>query len=262
MVLMRGLLMGIICFGSVIGFCQKQAFGSFDGTVIAFTDEGSGFPVVLIHGFINDGSMWGLSVLKTDLLKAGYRVIIPDLRGCGDSDHPHHDSAYSNNAEVEDLRSLLGFLDIESYCAVGYSRGSILLAKLLATDSRIEKAVIGGMGLDFTNPDWERRIMFANAFNGQPNRLTQGAVDYAKSINADFQSLYLQQKHQPVTAIKELKTITADVLVIAGDKDLDNGSPQELSGAVPRSNFKLIPGDHNNTYKTKEFSKAIIDFLK
>ena len=65
--------------------------------------------------------------------------------------------------------------------AIGYSRGSIVLAKLLTKEKRISKAVFGGMGLDFTNPDWERRIAFADAFSGrtEPNTMTKGAIKYA-----------------------------------------------------------------------------------
>ena len=134
--------------------------------------------------------------MKT-LINEGYKVIVPDLRGNGDSDKPQDEKAYDNDAEVKDIMQLIDHLGVRKYTAIGYSRGSIVLAKLLTKDKRVDKAVLGGMGVDFTNPDWDRRIQFSNAFNGQTNEMTQGAVDYATSINADLRSLHLQQKFQP-----------------------------------------------------------------
>jgi hypothetical protein len=152
-------------------------------------------------------------------------------------------------------------LKISNYYAVGYSRGSILLARLMTKDRRMKKAVLGVMGIDFTNPGWKRRIQFRNAFNGKITEETQGSVDYAKSIHADFKSLYLQQKYQPVTSKKLLAQLKIKVLVVAGDEDLDNGSPEELHKATPKSKLEIVSGDHNSAYKTAEFSDAVLSFL-
>ena len=135
------------------------------------------------------------------------------------------------------------------------------MAKLLTKDKRVDKAVLGGMGVDFTNPDWDRRIQFSNAFNGQTNEMTQGAVDYATSINADLRSLHLQQKFQPVTSLDELAKLKQEVLVIAGNEDLDNGDPNALQKAIPNANLQLVIGDHNGTYKTEACSNDILQFL-
>lgn len=250
----------LIIFSQAIN-SQSNKFKSFDGVQIVYTDEGKGEVVLLLHGFINSRKSWEKTALKKDMIDAGYRVIIPDLRGNGDSDKPQSEEAYQNNAEVKDLILLMNHLNIDKYKAVGYSRGSIVLAKLLTEDYGIEKAVLGGMGIDFTNPNWDRRIMFSKAFNGDVNEITKGAVDYAKSINADLQSLHLQQKYQPVTAISELNEIEIDVLIICGDEDNDNGNAHELSNAFRNGSLKRVPGNHNGTYKTKEFSLSVLQFL-
>ncbi|WP_350285498.1 alpha/beta fold hydrolase [uncultured Croceitalea sp.] len=241
---------------------QLQYFESFDKVKIAYTVEGEGSPVLLLHGFINSRKSWDKTVLKGDLLAKGYQVIIPDLRGNGNSDKPQNDEAYQENAEVKDLLLLMDSLGIERYKAIGYSRGSIVLAKLMTKDKRIAKAVLGGMGIDFTNAEWDRRLIFAAAFNGQTTSETQGAVDYAKSVGADLRSLHLQQKYQPVTSKEALAKVQAKVLVIAGDKDLDNGNPIELQRIIPDAKLELVAGDHNGTYKTNGFAKAILKFMK
>ena len=119
------------------------------------------------------------------------------------------------------------------------------------------------MGLDFTNPNWDRRIAFADAFSGraEPNELTEGAINYAKSIDADLKVLGFLQDYQPVTSPDELKKINISTLVIAGDQDRDNGDPEELKDHLPNSRLVIVDGDHNNTYKQPNFADAIVDFL-
>jgi pimeloyl-ACP methyl ester carboxylesterase len=245
-------------------YTETNYFISFDSIKIAYTDEGAGFPVLLIHGFISNRTSWDNTELKKELLQKGYRVIIPDLRGNGESGKPHNEQAYAHNAEVKDLVLLANHLKFKYYDAVGYSRGAIVLAKLLTMDKRIMKAVMGGMGADFTDPNWKRRIMFAEAFSGKSYLYpeTIGAVKYAKSIGADTLVLQYLQKHQPVTTKKELGKIKIPVLVIAGDADTDNGTPASLKVLLKKGELKIVSGNHNETHKTKAFAEAIIDFLQ
>ena len=239
-------------------------FSSFDDVKIAFSDEGKGEAIVLIHGFISNASSWNKTVLKKALLETGYRVIVPDLRGNGKSDRPQTANAYKDNAEIKDLMALADYLNLKDYMTVGYSRGSIVLAKLLTKDSRISRAVMGGMGFDFTNPDWDRRIAFADAFSGRAEltEMTEGAVNYAKSIDANIKSLGLLQDFQPVTSPTELQNIKVKTLVICGDQDTDNGNPKELQSYLPNSELVIVEGDHNNTYKQENFAEAVMGFLK
>jgi len=239
-------------------------FSSFDGIQIAFTDEGSGEPIILLHGFINTGRSWNKSALKTVLLSEGYRVLVPDLRGNGKSDQPESPEAYQNDAEVKDIIALANHLKLDTYLSVGYSRGSILLAKLLTLEPRLTKAVIGGMGVDFTNPNWDRRLAFADAFNGRAELTdeTRGAVAYAKSIDANLTILGLLQDYQPVTLPEELKQISIPIGIVCGDKDLDNGDPKQWQQLLPHCELKLVQGDHNNTYKQVNFADAVLEFLE
>ena len=248
----------------LLGQSIEHSFRSFDGVKIAYSDEGSGEPVLLIHGFIQSGNSWNGTVVKKALIDAGYRVIVPDLRGNGKSDKPQNPDAYANHAEIKDLKALANHLKLTSFMAIGYSRGAIVLAKWLTQEERITKAVFGGMGLDFTNPAWGRRIMFADAFSGRAKLTneTKGAVDYAKSIGADLKVLGFLQDYQPVTSINELKTIRIPVLVIAGDQDHDNGDPTALQTELPNGQLSIISGDHNNASKGIEFSTAVINFIQ
>lgn len=237
-------------------------FNSFDGEKIAYRQSGEGPAVILLHGFINDGTNWLKTELHRQLITSGHRVIVPDMRGNGQSAKPHTDEAYANNAEVKDIIKLADELKLESYVAIGYSRGSIVLAELLTQDNRISRAIIGGMGIDFTNPEWPRRKQFAAAFNGELTPETEGAVKYAKSINADLKILHLLQKHQPSTSPEELRKVSIPILVAAGSDDKENGDPGQLERLFPDGKLAMMPGDHNNTYNTPVFAAAVMAFVK
>lgn len=243
---------------------SKKNFISYDGTKIAYTDSGDGQAVLLIHGFIVDGDWnWGKSELKKQLINQGYRVIIPDLRGNGDSDKPLEENAYKDGAEIKDLIGLIDHLDIKTYAAIGYSRGSIVLANLLTKDNRVTKAVFGGMGIGFTDPNWYRRIQFRDVFSGrtEPNEMTREAVEFAKDLDVNFKIMGHLQDYQPETSIEELNNINVETLVICGDVDLDNGNPKELQEQLPKSRLSIVSGDHMSTPFSKEFAESIIEFL-
>jgi pimeloyl-ACP methyl ester carboxylesterase len=237
-------------------------YTSFDGTKIWYEVRGAGEPVVLVHGFIVNGESWKRTALYTDLLKAGYQVITFDMRGNGRSDKPHEASSYANDAEAKDIMGLLNTLKVKKYTVVGYSRGSIITASLLVLDKRIKKAVLGGMGTDFTNPEWPRRKMFYRALSGDSVPELAQMVSYVKKSGLDQQALALLQKEQPSTSKEILKKVQQPVLVICGSEDSDNGNAAALATLFTHGVYKTTPGDHNNASKTPEFSAAIIGFLK
>lgn len=54
------------------------------GLTTAFVDEGEGYPLVLLHGYPETKRIWWRNIVP--LVEAGYEVVVPDLRGHGDSD--------------------------------------------------------------------------------------------------------------------------------------------------------------------------------
>lgn len=183
------------------------------------------------------------------------------MRGNGRSGKPHTDEAYSNDAETKDIILLLKSLKIDQYDVVGYSRGSIITARLLVWDKRIRKAVLGGMGAEFTNPGWPRRIMFYHALTNDTVPELHSMVQYVQQSGLDQQALALLQKYQPSTSKELLKKIKNPVLVIHGDMDNDNGSADELAALFPNAEKAVVPGDHNHASQTPEFASAVILFL-
>ena len=246
------------------GHAQNDSgyFTSVDNVKIWYQTSGKGSPVLLIHGFTGKGSDWKTKPVYDSLLANGFKVIIADLRGNGHSDKPHTAEAYANDAEAKDLMGLLKFLRIKKYRAIGYSRGSIILARLLVLDKNITSVVIGGMGADFTNPMWPRRIGLYEALMYDT---VKGYDDFRKRIAAsglDKLALAYQQKEQPSTSKEELSQVKQKVLILCGDQDEDNGKAQDLQQLIPGSKFATVPGNHGSAWGTKEFAKESLAFLK
>ncbi len=85
---------------------------------MAITDQGQGTPVLLLHGYPLNRTMWADQV---EGLSRDFRVIAPDLRGHGESDAPA--GTYSMSQLADDLRGLLDRLEISRVVLLGFSMG-------------------------------------------------------------------------------------------------------------------------------------------
>lgn len=107
-----------------------------------YTDQGSGQPVVLIHGFPLNGESWGKQ--QAALLDAGYRVIAYDRRGFGASSKAG--SGYDYDTFAADLHALMEDLDLKDAVLVGFSMGTGEIARYLSRygSARVAKAAFLG----------------------------------------------------------------------------------------------------------------------
>ncbi|HEX8091969.1 MAG TPA: alpha/beta fold hydrolase [Blastocatellia bacterium] len=85
---------------------------------IDYRDEGAGIPVIFIHAFPLNQSMWDEQLAG---LKNHCRVITIDLRGFGKSDAP--DGPHSMDQMASDVRGLMAALDIDRAVLAGLSMG-------------------------------------------------------------------------------------------------------------------------------------------
>jgi pimeloyl-ACP methyl ester carboxylesterase len=103
---------------------------------ISFFEKGEGQPVVLIHGFCEIGEMWrGFS----NALSSDFRVICPDLLGCGDSP-----LALSQNSLEEIAVQLEDWMEensIKDPIVIGHSLGGYVMLALLELMGKRLKAV-------------------------------------------------------------------------------------------------------------------------
>ena len=92
------------------------------GVSIHVEVAGEGRPVLLLHGFPDSGACWRHQVPA--LVDAGFRVIVPDLRGFGASAAPDAVEEYSILHAVGDLVAVLDHLDVGRSHVVGHDFGA------------------------------------------------------------------------------------------------------------------------------------------
>lgn len=74
-----------------------RKYFTYNQSKIAYNIEGQGAPVVLVHGFGEDGSVWKKQV---DFLREYFTIIVPDLPGSGGSELLDADRFDSNMIDV------------------------------------------------------------------------------------------------------------------------------------------------------------------
>ncbi len=104
---------------------------------------GTGPPVVLIHGYPQDGVCWHR---VAPALAERHRVVVPDLRGYGSSSAPPDDDghrAYSKRTMAADVVALMSALGHERFAVVGHDRGG-RVAYRMAIDhpDRVERLCV------------------------------------------------------------------------------------------------------------------------
>lgn len=102
-------------------------FIDIDGARIHYLDEGSGPPLVLIHGL--GGQMHNFTHSLLDRLKHNHRVIILDRPGCGYSTRPRNASA-ALNVQAKTIAALIDKLGLERPLIVGHSLGGAIALML------------------------------------------------------------------------------------------------------------------------------------
>jgi pimeloyl-ACP methyl ester carboxylesterase len=100
-----------------------------NGVELAVAEHGpaDGPLVVLLHGFPELGYSWRHQV--GPLAAAGYRLLVPDLRGYGDSDAPDASEAYAIDVLAGDVLALLNYAGAEQATVIGHDWGADLAWK-------------------------------------------------------------------------------------------------------------------------------------
>ena len=107
--------------------------------------EGAGPDVILLHGFPDSSLIWRNQIPA--LVQAGYRVIVPDLRGSGESEAPTGRANYKLAILINDVIGLMDGLGIGKARLVGHDWGAILGWHVaLAHPERVDRYVAMSVG--------------------------------------------------------------------------------------------------------------------
>ncbi|WP_394212145.1 alpha/beta fold hydrolase [Psychrobacter piscatorii] len=259
-----------------------------------YETQGTGKPVILIHGWPLSGRAWEAQLPA--LVEAGYQVITYDRRGFGQSSKPWN--GYDYDTLAQDLKGLMEALDLQDATIVGFSMGGGEVARYLGKygSERVSKAVLASAVPPYLfkaddNPDGgleeadiqgfldgvsDDRIAFLNDFTknfftpkdgkslvSKPMRLYNRDIAAFASAKATFDCV----KSFSYTDFRDdLKAFDVPTLVIHGDAD--QIVPFEASGErshdmIADSKLHVVEGGPHgiNVTHSEEFNKTLIAFL-
>ena len=239
----------------------SAADSTFDsaGVRIHYLDEGTGEPVLLIHGYtMTAARQWGdPGIIKG--LSDHYRVIALDVRGHGQSDKPHDPKAYGIEM-AEDAMRLLDHLKIRKAHIVGYSMGSFLTVELLRIHpDRFITATLGAAGPKFGDSSVLNQIadsleqgngigplVTALTPPGQQPPPPEQVAAISKMILASNDPLALaavsRSLYGLVPSDAKIRVNKVPALALVGDADPLKASIDALDGVMPHLRIVVIPG--------------------
>ena len=246
---------------------RSETITATDGTRIALHRMGEGRPVLMLHGLFSSAQMnwvkFGHAALLAD---NGFECIMPDWRVHGDSDAPTDPALYSPGVLVRDALQIVQTAGLQEFDLVGFSLGARTATSAVIAGLKPRRLVLGGMGIEGLS-NWEKRSAFFVDMIDRFDEIERGdpafmAKSFMKGQGIDpVAARLLLTRGVEDIALEALSTITMPTLVLIGDEDRDNGSPERLRDALPDARLAVIPGNHMGSVTKKDMGRAILDFL-
>lgn len=245
---------------------ERHQVKGFDGLPIAVHVVGEGRDLMLIHGyFSNAWTNWIRYGHAAKLVEAGFRLILPDLRGHGESAKPHDPAAYPADALTDDNLAVVEHFGLTDYDLGGYSLGARTTVRMLARGANPRRMILSGMGLRGLTQTLDNGGYYTNVLTnlgtfarGTSEWMTEAFLKTTKGDPIALLNILKTFVDTPAEVIAGLRQPTA---VICGAEDDSNGSAHELADILPDSHYYEVPGSHMNAVTRKELGQAMVDFL-
>ena len=255
-----------------------------DDIQMAFTDSGIGRPVVFIHGYPFNRSLWNEQVAE---LSTSYRVIAPDLRGFGESDAS--DGPATMNRMAEDVALLLTHLGITRAAIAGLSMGGyVALAFYKQFPSRVRTLILADTRAQADSEEAKQTRaqqaekaltegMAGIADAMLPKLLTPETVSKRPEVVKRVRDMMLKTKPEGAAAALRgmaaredqtdlLSKISTPTLILVGAEDAITpvADSEKMHHAIAGSRLVVLEnaGHVSNIERTEQFDQALQDFLK
>ncbi len=250
---------------------------------MAYDDAGGGMPVVLLHGFPHDRSMWSAQMRG---LSGQCRCIAPDLRGFGGSDVT---APYSMDRYADDIALLLDALGIQHAVIGGLSMGGyVALAFWRRHAERVIALVLSDTRApaDTTETIAKRRDLIAVAKE-------HGSAAVADAMITGMMGKRTRQRHPELVAqvyrmlaaapvdgvigaldalitrpdsTPTLATIDVPTLIIVGDEDVltPPADARALHAGIAQSSLEILKGAGHlaNVERPAAYNHVVGEFLR
>lgn len=263
---------------------QKGTKKIVRGVEIVYDDVGSGPSVVLLHGYPFNRSMWGEQVEE---LKQHHRVIVPDLRGHGESAVTSAPATMQNMAS--DIASLLETLNITRATIAGLSMGGyVAMAFYRLFPLRVRSLVLadtrapadteeGKQNREQQAEKASRDGMEGIADTLLPKLLAPETVTRHPEIVKRLRKMMVETDPEGAAAALRgmaqrqdqtafLSRIIAPTLILVGKEDSITpvADAELMHREIGGSRLQVIEGAGHisNLEKPEEFNKALVKFLR
>ena len=255
------------------------------GVRIRYVEQGSGTPIVLMHGYTGTADRHFLANgVFADLAK-DYRAIAVDLRGHGKSGKPHDPKAYGEEM-ARDVVRLLDHLRITRAHVAGYSLGAFIAARVATLHPERLISIVYIAGLPLRDPSFmdtfaaesikelESDLPFKSLVLAlQPPGSKPPSEDEIRKAVAPlvaandvkaFAALWRGYRTLPVTD-QQLTAVRAPSIVIVGSDDANAAGVPELNRLHPRIKTVVVQGAQHGgpqgVMRRPEFMAALRPFL-
>jgi pimeloyl-ACP methyl ester carboxylesterase len=247
-----------------------EAMFDSDGVRLHYTVSGSGFPLVVLHGWSSSYKDTWVDKGWIDLLTPIRQVIGLDQRGHGASDKPHEPAAYTPLVMAQDVMNLLDHLGVEKADIFGYSMGGGVAGALLGShQERLRAVAMGGIGVNFIDPGSDHMAetfapMIEALLADDPSTIPQSPAktvrDFLASQNMDLKALaaWLATDHFGATS-QQLAAVTVPVLVANAEGDVEGA---QVAAKIAGAQFESIPGtNHQTVVPDQRYKDRVLRFL-
>jgi len=241
-----------------------------DGVEIAYSDDGEGEPVLLIHGFASNVSTnWIYPGWVTTLTNAGYRVIAYDNRGHGQSQKLYDEADYGAPIMAGDAQRLLEHLGLAEAHVLGYSMGARIAVFLaLQNPQLVRSMIVAGMGINmvrgFGAPGPIAAALEADSADDVASITARSFRLFAESTGGDLKALAacIRSSREKISE-ETLADLFVPTMVAVGSKDVIGGSASALADLIPGAEALEIPNrDHMKAVGDKVFKAGVLRFLR
>jgi len=258
-----------------------------EGAALAYDDAGDGLrTVLLIHGHPFNRTMWQP---QAKFLQNNYRVIVPDLRGYGQSLMPDGSSETRLEVFAADNLALMDSLGVEKFVLGGLSMGGqIVLEMYRQAPGRIEALLLADTfaGLDtaerkqlrFTTADrLEREGMEAYAREELTKMITPANAEQMPDVATHVMKMMtmtppagaaaaLRGRAQRIDYLPTLSKIAVPTLVVVGREDVYTpvAQAEQLRDGIPGAKLAVIEGAGHmpNLEQVDVFNEALGSWLR
>ena len=246
---------------------------------IYIDDEGEGYPLVLVHGFLGSSEMWSL---QKKYLKNYFRIISPALPGFGESHKAK--SLNSINSMAKFVLKCVDSKNINKFNLIGHSMGGMIAQEIIKiSDKRVNRSIlfatgpIGEIPGRFESLDNSISRLKHEGIKKSVKRIPQKWFVKGKSAKYFYYCKKSVTNISKTTAInalfamkkwnglKNLKKINKKILIVWGDKDLSYNFIQIniLKKKIPNSRLEIFKNCGHNAHleKPKKFNILVRKFF-